>query len=322
MERYPDDPRPAPDLSAGPIKTVGVVSTGVIGASFVALFLKHNLRVLVCSPSGSPESAPRLAAYLARVWPSLGAHPAASPSNYDFVGPSFDVRHYAELDFVQECAPERPELKRALLARLDAGLALAGRPGVVVASSSSGMVPGALAADCEHHPGRVLVGHPFNPPHLVPLVEVVPHPGGSPAASQAAFAFYRALGRRPVLVRKETPGFVANRLQVALLREAFSLVLDGVVSAEELGRSRPHLTRGSLRSHLEAGAGLWRVSAVFLFIHFRGGGSMLTCLCRYLCDRGSRAPLGALRPVHDQCARGRRHQGWVQAHHHPPGANG
>lgn len=241
------------------IKTVGVVSTGVIGSSFVALFLQHGLRVLVCSPSGSPQSAPQLASYLARVWPTLdpaSLAPGASLSNYEHLGSSssatdalFDGR-YAEIDFIQECAPERPALKRALLARLDAGLALAGRPDVVVATSSSGLVASALVADCAHRPGRVLVGHPFNPPHLVPLVEVVPHPRGDPAASERAVAFYRSLGRTPVLVQKETPGFVANRLQAVLLREAFSLVLNGVVSAEDVGRFKgPAPLAAWLRHH-------------------------------------------------------------------------
>lgn len=232
MSTPPPPPAPA-------IKTVGVVATGVIGSSFVALCLQHGLRVLVCSPSGSSDSAPRLATYLSRIWPTLAPlAPGASLSNYEHLGPTttlFDGR-YAELDFIQECAPERPDLKRALLARLDAGLALAGRPDVVVATSSSGLAASVLAADCAHYPGRVLVGHPFNPPHLVPLVEVVPHPRGDPTASERAVAFYRSLGRKPVLVRKETPGFVANRLQVVLLREAFSLVLGGVVTAEEVGR--------------------------------------------------------------------------------------
>lgn len=222
-----------------PIKTVGVVATGVIGSSFVALFLQHGLRVLVCAPSGSPDAEARLAAYLDRVWPTLdpaSLAPGASRANCTFVGASFLDDHYAQLDFVQENAPERADLKRALLAELDAGLARAGRPDTVVASSSSGLAASAMAADCAHHPERVLVGHPFNPPHLVPLVEVVPHPRGDAAASERAMAFYRQVGRRPVLVRRETPGFVANRLQAVLLREAFSLVLNGVVSAEELGR--------------------------------------------------------------------------------------
>lgn len=216
------------------IKTVGVISTGVIGSSFVALFLSHGLRVLVCSPSGSPTAESKLASYLEQVWPTIPLDRRAadaSLSNYRFVGTSFDG-YYDQIDFVQENTPERLDLKRAILASLDANL----RPEVIIASSTSGIVASKLIADCSRYPERILVGHPYNPPHLIPLVEVVPHAGSDAGICERALAFYRSVGRKPVLVKKEVPGFVANRLQAVLLREAFSLVLDGVVTAEELGK--------------------------------------------------------------------------------------
>lgn len=216
------------------IKTVGVISTGVIGSSFIALFLSHGLRVIVCSPSGSPAAESKLASYLERIWPtmppeSLAAN--ASLSNYQFVGASLDG-YYDQIDFVQENTPERLDLKRSILASLDAHL----RPEVIIASSTSGIVASKLIEDCTRHPERILVGHPYNPPHLIPLVEVVPHAGSDAGVCERALAFYRSVGRKPVLVKKEVPGFVANRLQAVLLREAFSLVLDGVVTAQELGK--------------------------------------------------------------------------------------
>lgn len=218
---------------AAPIKTVGVVSTGVIGSSFIALFLSHGLHVLVCSPSGSPTTESKLKTYLAAVWPTLDPAtlaPNASPDNWKFVGTSLDG-YYDQIDFVQENCPEKLALKRSVLAELDAKL----RPEVPICSSTSGIVASAFVTECKHHPERVLVGHPFNPPHLIPLVEVVPHPGGDAGVNERVLAFYRSVGRKPVLVKHETPGFVANRLQAVLLREAFSLVLNGVVTAEELG---------------------------------------------------------------------------------------
>lgn len=112
------------------------------------------------------------------------------------------------------------------------------RPDVPIASSSSGL-PSSTFIDPAHtntpHSERVLIGHPFNPPHVVPLVEVVPHPGTSPETVERAVEVYRSLGKEPVVVRVETPGFVANRLQAALCGEAYSLVLRGIVSVEDLG---------------------------------------------------------------------------------------
>lgn len=109
------------------------------------------------------------------------------------------------------------------------------RPDVVVASSSSGL-PSSKFISKAKNPERVLIGHPFNPPHLMPLVEIVGHPGTSPQAIDRAKTFYNSVGKRPIVVKQETPGFVANRLQAALINEAYSLVSRGVLSAEDLGQ--------------------------------------------------------------------------------------
>lgn len=108
------------------------------------------------------------------------------------------------------------------------------RPGVVIASSSSGLPSSAFIQDCARDPSRILIGHPFNPPHLIPLVEVVPHPGTAAESISAAMDFYRSLGKKPILLRREVPGFVSNRLQAAINNEAYSLISRGVVSAEDL----------------------------------------------------------------------------------------
>lgn len=108
------------------------------------------------------------------------------------------------------------------------------RPGVVIASSSSGLPSSAFIQHCKKDPSRILIGHPFNPPHLIPLVEVVPHPGSSEQSISAAMMFYQSLGKRPILLHHEVPGFVSNRLQAAINNEAYSLISRGIVSAEDL----------------------------------------------------------------------------------------
>ncbi|QIW96678.1 hypothetical protein AMS68_002196 [Peltaster fructicola] len=212
------------------IRTVGVVGTGVIGSSWTALFLARGLRVLVSDPGIDAEK--KLAADLKEYWPALeaiGLAPGASLSNYEFVGPTLKYR-YQEVDFIQENAPERADLKTNLVGEIDAGA----RPDVVIASSSSGLPSSKFVGECKKNPGRVLIGHPFNPPHLLPLVEVVPHPGTDAASVQAALEFYRSVGKYAVHVKQEVPGHIANRLQAALTVEAYSLVARGVLSAEDL----------------------------------------------------------------------------------------
>jgi 3-hydroxyacyl-CoA dehydrogenase len=161
-----------------------------------------------------------------------------------------------DADFVQENGPEREDVKHALFATLDA----AARPDVVLASSSSGLLPSAIARGAVRHPERVLIGHPFNPPHLIPLVEVVPGERTSEAAVAAAMAFYAAVGKRPIRVRQEVPGHIANRLQAALWQEAYSLVERGVATVEDVDTA------------IANGPGLrWAVLGPFVNQHLSGG---------------------------------------------------
>jgi 3-hydroxyacyl-CoA dehydrogenase len=135
---------------------------------------------------------------------------------------------------VNKNAPERPDIKAKLLAEIDEQT----RPDVVIASSSSGIPSSRFVHQCKH-PERVLIGHPFNPPHLMPLVEVVPHPGTNETTINTAIQFYDSLGRKAIHIKQEAPGFVANRLQAALCNEAYSLVARGIVTAQELGKQPP-----------------------------------------------------------------------------------
>ncbi|MCJ1417196.1 hypothetical protein MMC32_003536 [Xylographa parallela] len=211
------------------IKTVGVVGTGVIGASWTALFLAKGLKVIVSDPA--PGAEEKLAAYLEKQWPVLeriGVSLSASLSNYKFVS---DIdSHLKSVDFVQENAPERVDFKRKLIANIDAKT----RSDVIIASSSSGIPSSQFIGDCKQNPRRVLIGHPFNPPHLIPLVEIVPHPGTEDKYTKLATEFYASLGKHPVVLRQESPGFIANRLQAAIGNEAYSLVQRGIVSAKDL----------------------------------------------------------------------------------------
>jgi 3-hydroxyacyl-CoA dehydrogenase len=239
------------------VATVAVVGTGVIGAGWAALFLARGLDVVASDPAAGAEQ--RLRADVARFWPALvatGLAEDASPDRLTFTADAGDAA--AAADFVQESGPERAELKDRLFAALDA----AARPEVVLASSSSGLTATRIQAGCRAHPERVLVGHPFNPAYLMPLVEVVPGTRTSPEAVAAAAVFYTAIGKRPVLLGREVPGHVANRLQAALWREAYSLVEAGVVSVADVDAAIAHgpglrwaLLGPLVNQHLSGGPG-------------------------------------------------------------------
>ena len=210
------------------IKQVAVVGTGLIGSSWAALFLARGLSVSATDPA--PNAAHDLRAYLERVWPMLqeiGLSPGASLDRLTF-NPDLKAA-VAGADFVQENGPERADYKVKMFADLDAILP----PDVILATSSSGLTMSSIQVDCRH-PGRCVIGHPFNPPHLIPLVEVVGGRATTADAVERAEAFYTRLGKHTIRLHKEVPGHVANRLQAALWREAVHLVAEGVVSVADV----------------------------------------------------------------------------------------
>lgn len=214
------------------VRRIALIGGGTIGASWAAWFLARGYDVTLYDPAPGAEAHSR--GILEGAWPSmqrLGLAPGASLERLRFADePEAAV---ADADFVQENAPERLELKLPLLERLDAAL-----PGDrVIASSTSGFMPSELQAGAKRHPERVLVGHPFNPPHLVPLVEVVGGPGGSAEAVDWAVAFYEAAGKTAIRCEKEITGHIANRLQAAIFREALYLLKEGVASVEDLDKA-------------------------------------------------------------------------------------
>jgi 3-hydroxyacyl-CoA dehydrogenase len=211
------------------IKRVCVIGTGVIGASWAALFLAKGLEVSATDPAPNAEAA--LRKFISDAWPALeqlGLAPGASQSNLTF---SADLQTAVTgVDFVQENAPERLDFKQKLYGQLDDLLPA----DVIIASSSSGLPMSKVQEGCKTYPQRCVLGHPFNPPHIIPLVEIVGGVRTSEETIESATSFYRALGKRPVRLNKEVPGHVANRLAAALYREVLYLVNEGVISVADI----------------------------------------------------------------------------------------
>ncbi|MFS8038359.1 3-hydroxyacyl-CoA dehydrogenase NAD-binding domain-containing protein [Xanthobacter sp. AM11] len=255
-------------MSAGtspPIRRVAVIGAGTIGASWAALFLSRGLEVVVSDPApGAAQATGRL---IREAWPvltSLGGEAWIDPDSWRFEPDP--VVAVAGADFVQENAPERYEIKQKLFPAIDAVLP----PQVVIASSSSGLLASRIAQGCRH-PERCLIGHPFNPPHLIPLVEVVGGEKASRAAIDTAMGFYRAMGKHPIEIRKEVPGHVANRLQAALWREAIHLVEEGVASVADIDAA------------VSEGPGLrWALMGQHMTFHLGGGAGGLAHFLHHL----------------------------------------
>lgn len=211
------------------IRRVAVVGAGTIGASWAALFLAHGLEVVITDPGPHAEGQTR--ARVQAAWPVLTelghVQPGASPDALRFE-PDLEAA-LAGVDFVQENAPEREDFKIDLFERMDAILP----PHVIVASSSSGLIMSRLQSRCRHAE-RFVIGHPFNPPHLIPLVEVVGGSQTSAATIDRSIAFYRSMGKHPIRLNKEVPGHIANRLQAALWREAIHLAAENVATVADI----------------------------------------------------------------------------------------
>jgi carnitine 3-dehydrogenase len=203
-------------------RLVACVGTGTIGAGWAALYLARGLDVAAIDPAPGAEAA--LRARVVRIWPKLGILGLAAGASQERLRFADSVEDAVrDADFVQESAPDDEALKIDLLARIDAAC----RPETVIASSSSRLLPSRLAARCAR-PERVVIGHPFVPAYLVPLVEIVGGAKADPDAMAWLDGFYRHVGKTPITLRKEIEGYVANRLQAVLLEEASRLVADGV----------------------------------------------------------------------------------------------
>ena len=237
-----------------PIRRIAIVGTGVIGASWAALFLAHGLEMIATDPA--PNAEENLSEYIDNAWPALeqlGLSSGASKERLSFTTKLSDALE--DVDLVQENGPERPDFKIKLFADMDALTPET----TILASSSSGIPIGVSQSSCKH-PGRCVIGHPFNPPHLIPLVEVVGSEKTSPATIERTIAFYASLGKRPIHVRKEVVGHVANRLQAALYREVVYLIEQDVLSVSDADAA------------VSWGPGLrWGVMGPNLLFHLAGG---------------------------------------------------
>jgi carnitine 3-dehydrogenase len=242
--------RPAPE----DVRTVVCVGAGVIGGGWAAYFLARGYRVVAWDPA--PDAEQRLRHLVDQAWPALTELGLAAGASTDNLVLERDLGvACAQADFVQESAPENLDLKRTLLADIDA----AAPEDVVISSSTSGYGMSEMQEKCAH-PGRTVVGHPFNPPYLIPLVEVVG--GARTSAEVVAWTsnFFRRAGKSVITMDREVPGFIANRLQEALWREALHMVAAGEATVEQIDLS------------ITDGPGLrWPIHGPMLTFHLAGG---------------------------------------------------
>jgi 3-hydroxyacyl-CoA dehydrogenase len=241
--------------NAKPIRRIAIIGTGVIGASWTSLFLAKGLQVVATDIAPSAEAS--LRKFVENAWPALkrlGLSAGASQSNLRFTADLAEA--VVGADLVQENGPERIDFKQKLYGQLDDLLAAE----VIIASSSSGLTMSQIQNGARAHPERCVIAHPFNPPHLIPLVEIVGGAKTSEETIRRATEFYTSIGQRTVRVNKEMPGHVANRLQAALAREVYYLVAEGVVSAADVDTA------------LSFGPGLrWGIMGNLMLNHLGGG---------------------------------------------------
>ena len=237
------------------IRQIAIIGTGVIGASWTALFLAKGLRVVATDVAPGAEIG--LRRFVKAAWPALerlGLSPYASQSNLTFTADLAEA--LAGADLVQENGPERLDFKQKLYGQLDELLP----PDVIIASSSSGIKMSEIQSGAASHPERCVIGHPFNPPHLIPLVEVVGGTKTSEKTIQRAIEFYKSIGKKAIRLNKEMPGHVANRLQGALAREVYYLIAEDVLSAADVDDA------------LSWGPGLrWGIMGNMMLNHLGGG---------------------------------------------------
>ena len=210
------------------IRRVTVVGTGLIGASWAAQYLASGLDVMATDPA--PNAEANLRKSVDDAWELLtlvGLAPGASRDRLTFTA---DIKEaVSTADFVQENVPERPLLKSRVFTQMDE----AAPPHTILASSASGISMDVIQSGCKQHPERCVLGHPFNPPHVIPLVEVVGGAKTSEEVVERTIAFYTAIGKKPIRLHKVIPGHVGNRLQAALYREVLYLIQQGVLSVED-----------------------------------------------------------------------------------------
>ena len=243
-----------PTYEVTAVRTVACIGAGVIGGGWVAHFLARGYQVRAWDPA--PDAAEKLARLVGNAWPALtelGLADGADQANLTVLPTLAEA--VTGVGFVQESAPEDLDLKRKLLAEIDAAIPT----GVVIASSTSGYSMSEMQVDAAGAE-RLVVGHPFNPPYLIPLVEVVGGRLTEAWATSWAADFYRHVGKSVITMDNELPGFIANRLQEALWREALHMVANGEATVEQIDTA------------ITDGPGLrWPAQGPMLTFHLAGG---------------------------------------------------
>jgi carnitine 3-dehydrogenase len=235
------------------INTVGIAGTGLIGAGWAARLLFRGYNVIAFDVSPTAEA--KLKAQIKTAWPSLEALLGKPAKKGKLVFTNDLTEMAAKADFIHEAAPEREDLKIRLFKEIDA----AARPEVIIASSSSGFLPTNLQSQCRH-PERVIIGHPFNPVYLLPLVETVPGEKTSEAVMDRAGQYFEAIGMQVLRLKKEIMGYVCDRLQEALWRESLHILNKGIAST------------GDIDDSIVYSAGMrWAFMGSFLTYHVAGG---------------------------------------------------
>lgn len=253
------------------ITQTAVLGAGVIGASWTALFAAAGLNVNVYDLSPTVESD--VADYLNRAWPTLLELGVAKPGRkgqLKFFSSAAEAVRGA--GFIQENVPERVEIKHAIHGEIEPAL----QPSAVVASSASGLMLKEMQAGWRN-PSRFILGHPFNPPHLIPLVELMANERTDDDVLEKAEKFYRSVGKVTIRLQREVPGHVANRLQAALWREAIHLVTEGVATVADVDKA------------VWAGPGLrWAAMGPTMLFHLGAGEGGLASFCDRYTDSFNR----------------------------------
>ena len=236
------------------VSRVAILGSGLIGSGWAARCLAHGLDVVAWDPNPSAEAV--LRSNVENAWPTLTDVGLASGASMDRLSFVTDLEAcVGDADFIQENAPDNEDLKRKLLSQAD----VAAPVDTIIASSSSGIRPTLIARDCKH-PERVVIGHPFNPVYLLPLVEIMGGEQTSGEVIKRAGQFYRSIGMRPLHARVEVDGYIADRLQQVLFHEALYMIREGVCTPAEIDAS------------ITGGPGLrWAFLGPMLAFHLAGG---------------------------------------------------
>ena len=217
------------------IKRVACVGGGVIGSSWAIQFAMKGLDVVLYDIND--EQLAKSQAQMHKSLDALEQFKAVTPQRRQEIADQVKLTTSMEeavkdAQFIQESGPERLEIKQSILAQAEQSAS----PEAVYASSTSGLLISDIAAKAAH-PERCVGAHPYNPPHLIPLVELTSGDKTDPGLLQLAYDFYQSIGKEAVLLRRECPGFIANRLQLALYREVQDLVMRGVCSVEDADKA-------------------------------------------------------------------------------------